>query len=75
VFADKSPGSLAAAYGGLLQGPSFDYEPLFPHLSTEAVGTFLPGELFGLFMHYFHAKIKPTISHPRPIKFYLCTEP
>ena len=66
---------LASTYGALLQGKNFDFGPLFEHLSTESLGNYLPTELFPLFMHYFHMKIKQMISHPRPIKFYLSMEP
>jgi Zn-finger protein len=34
----------------------------------------IPGELFSLFLHYYHRKVKLMITHPRPIKFYFSIE-
>lgn len=52
-----------------------DFTPLEEYLTTENIGKIIPNELFPLFLHYFHRKVKMMITHPRPTKYYLSSEP
>jgi hypothetical protein len=52
-----------------------DFTPLYEYLGTEKVGEMIPNDMVPLFLHYFHKKVKGMITHPRPTKYYLSSDP